>query len=412
MSQAAMENTNQFIQAAIDCLGYSALDQDSLLTAQRETRIEIVMRKDNGDLGHYIGYRVQHDNSRGPFKGGVRYHPLADLDEVRSLASLMTWKTALVNVPFGGAKGGVQVDPKDLTLNELERLTRKFVDQLIGLIGPNLDIPAPDMNTNANTMAWFFDQYSKRAGFTPAVVTGKPLGLHGSPGRDSATGRGCFFAIREVLQNFGENVKGSKFVVQGFGNVGSWAARFIHEAGGKVIAVSDVGGGIFNESGLDIPALMNHVSKNKTIAGFSNSQEIKNEALLELPCDVLVPAALGHVITKENAHQLRAKYILEGANSPVDFDADQILNAKGVHIVPDIWANAGGVTVSYFEWAQNIQAFRWTDERVDTELEAYMVAAFESIKLAMNEFSCPMRTAAFVVALRRVKEAHDLRGLG
>jgi glutamate dehydrogenase (NAD(P)+) len=412
MVMGAFETTNHFLQHAFDLLKIGPRYKTLLVTPSRELRVELAIELDDGSIGHYIGYRVQHDDSRGPFKGGIRFHPDVDLDEVRSLASLMTWKTAVVGVPFGGAKGGIQVDPKKLSRRELERLTRRFVDQLGDLIGPDTDIPAPDMNTNAAVMSWFFDQYSRRRGFNPAVVTGKPVELFGSLGRDAATGRGCLIAIREVLQADGKAVRGTRFAVQGFGNVGSWFARLAHEQGAKIVAASDMRGGVFRGDGLDVPKLFEHARATGSVVDFPGSEPITNDALLTVDCDVLVPAALGHVLTGSNARDVRAKYVLEGANGPTSIEADEILNQRGVVCVPDIWANAGGVTVSYFEWTQNTQKLKWSESQVNTALEEYIVAAHRAIADVVGAHHCSMRTAAFVLGVQRVKEATDLRGLG
>lgn len=412
MSMSATEQTNHFLQQAFDILKLSPRYKTLLVTPSRELRVEIAIEMDDGQIGNYIGYRIQHDNSRGPYKGGLRYHPDVDLDEVRSLASLMTWKTAVVNVPFGGAKGGIQVDPRKLSRRELERLTRHFVDQIGELIGPNEDIPAPDMNTNAGVMAWIFDQYSKRYGYSPGVVTGKPVELHGSFGREAATGRGCLFAIREVLGTDGKKLAGTRMVVQGFGNVGSWYSKLCHEQGARIVATSDVNGGIFNGDGLDIPGLVEHVKTTGSVVGFPGSKPVSNEDLLIADCDVLVPAALGHVLTAQNARDVKAKYVVEAANGPTTAEADEILEKKGVVCIPDIYANAGGVTVSYFEWTQNTQNFRWTEEKVNKQLEEQMVTSHKAIAKTMKEHGCSMRKAAFTLAILRVKEATDLRGLG
>lgn len=412
MVMGAYETTNQFLQQAFELLKLGPRYKTLLCTPSRELRVELVMELDDGSIGNFIGYRVQHDDSRGPFKGGVRYHPDVDLDEVRSLASLMTWKTAVVGVPFGGAKGGIQVDPQKLSRRELERLTRRFVDQLGDFIGPDVDIPAPDVNTNPQVMSWIFDQYSKRRGFNPAVVTGKPVSLFGSVGRDAATARGCLIAIREVLSADGRNVKGTRFAIQGFGNVGSWFARLASEQGGRIVAVSDRHGGIFTADGLDVPKLLEHRQETGSVVGFAGSEPISNDALLGLDCDVLVPAALGHVITASNARDIRARYVLEGANGPTSVEADEILAQRGVVCVPDIWANAGGVTVSYFEWVQNTQKLVWTEEQVNRGLEEHMVGAHRALVAVMNEYRCSMRSAAFALGVQRVKSATELRGLG
>jgi len=412
MTLSAYESTNQFIQQAMVRLKLDAYYTTLLTTPSREIRVELSIELDNGTVGNFIGYRVQHDDSRGPFKGGLRYHPKVEIDEVRSLASLMTWKTAVADVPFGGAKGGIQVDPSTLSRGELERLTRRFVDQLGSTIGPNEDIPAPDMNTNAQVMAWIFDQYSKRNGFSPAVVTGKPLALHGSLGREAATGRGCYFAIREVLKAAGRDFTQQRFAIQGFGNVGSWFAKFVSAAGGKVVAVSDAYGGVQNAQGIDIPALLAHHKVTGQVVNGAGTQPISNEELLVSDCDVLVPAALGHVIDDKNAGQIRARYVLEAANGPVTFEADRILTQRSIVCLPDIWVNGGGVTVSYFEWVQNTQNFKWTEEKVNAELETRIVDAYRAICDMQTELKCNMRTAAFALGVSRVKAATDARGLG
>ncbi len=411
MAMNAYETTNTFVKRAMDALKIDHAYETLLLTPRREVRVELTIRMDDGSLGNFIGYRVQHDHSRGPYKGGLRYHPEVDIDEVRSLASLMTWKTAVVDVPFGGAKGGIQVDPTKLSDRELERLTRKFVDEIHDFIGERVDIPAPDVNTNARVMGWFFDQYSLHHGFSPGVVTGKPVSLHGSLGREAATGRGCLFAIREALAHDGKSVSGTRFAVQGFGNVGSWFARLAHEQGAKIVAVSDVKGGVYSADGLDIPKLVEHVKATGSVVGFPGTKAVTNEEVLAADCDVLVPAALGHVINANVAAEIRAKYVLEGANGPCTLDGADVLDQRGIVCIPDIFANAGGVTVSYFEWVQNLQQHRWTEEKVNEELERHMVAAHKAIRATMSRLGCSMRTAAFALALERVKAATDQRGL-
>lgn len=408
----ACETTNLFVERAFDLLRLPEAYRTLLLTPKRELRVELIIEMDDGSLGNFIGYRIQHDNSRGPFKGGLRYHPDVDLDEVRSLASLMTWKTALVNVPYGGAKGGIQCDPSTLTRRELERLTRRFVESIAIAIGPDMDIPAPDVNTNAQVMGWIFDHYSRIKGYAPAVVTGKPIELGGSLGRDAATGRGCLYVIREVLADAGRKLAGQRVAIQGFGNVGSWLARLLAHEGAKVVAVSDVHGGCFRGDGLDVELLLRHVAETGSVVSFEGSEPISNDELLALECDVLVPAALGHVLTARNADHVRAKYVLEAANGPTTAEADEILERRGVVCVPDILANAGGVAVSYLEWTQNRQVQEWPEERVNKNLEEHMVAAHRAAVRAMQEHHCSLRTAAFVVAVQRVKLATDLRGLG
>jgi glutamate dehydrogenase (NAD(P)+) len=411
MSEKAFKTTNRFLQQALDTLELSEEETVLLRTPSREVKVELIIRMDDGSIGNFIGYRVQHDDSRGPFKGGLRYHPKADLDHVRSLASLMTWKTALIDVPYGGAKGGIQVDPMTLSIAELERLTRRFTQCIHEFIGPTTDIPAPDMNTDASVMAWIFDEYSNHHGFHPAVVTGKPVDLHGSAGREAATGRGAMYAIREVLEHDGRSLEGTSFVIQGFGNVGSWAARLLHEAGAKIVAVSDIKGGIYNPEGLDSLAVLDHAYKTSSVVGYKNSEAISNEDVLEIECDVLVPAAIGNVITAENAHDLKCEYVLEAANAPTSFEGDQILNERGITVVPDIYCNAGGVTVSYFEWAQNIQHFSWPEERINSELEKRMISAHKHILGLKNKYDVSLRTAAFIGAVERVREATRMRGI-
>ncbi len=410
MSQNAFQTTNHYLMQALELLGVGPEYKKLLVTPMRELRVELVIDLDDGSIGHFIGYRVQHDDSRGPFKGGLRYHPEVDLDEVRALASLMTWKTAVVDVPFGGAKGGIQVDPAKLSRRELERLTRRFVELIAPVIGPTADVPAPDMGTNQQVMGWFFDEYSRRFGFNPAIVTGKPVELHGSLGRDAATGRGCSIAAREVLSAAGKRLEGSSFAIQGFGNVGRWLAVFLHEAGARVVAVSDVNGGIFNGDGLDIPTLVAHYAQHGQMADFPRTEAISNASLLTLDCDVLVPAALGGVLHSGNARDVRAKYVLEAANGPTTFEADEILHSRGITCIPDIWANAGGVTVSYFEWVQNTQQLKWTEAEVNIGLEGKMVAAHRALARIVEQHRCSLRTAAFVLGVSRVKQATDLRG--
>jgi glutamate dehydrogenase (NAD(P)+) len=409
--ESAYETTNFFIDQAFSVLGLDPREELMLKTPSRELRVELVIPMDDGTIGNFIGYRVQHDNSRGPYKGGLRYHPEANIDEVRSLASLMTWKTAVVDVPFGGAKGGIQADVRSLSRRELERLTRRFVDQIHVVIGPNEDIPAPDMNTNAEVMAWFFDQYSRHNGFSPGAVTGKPPSLHGSLGRDAATGRGCVYAMREVLEHDGGDISKSSFAIQGFGNVGSWAARLLYDLDAKVVAVTDIKGGIYNPDGLEIPRVIDHVRETGYLEGFPGAEPLTNDGLFDVECDVFMPAAIGHVITAETAPRIKAKYVLEGANGPCSVEGDRILNERGICAVPDIYANAGGVTVSYFEWTQNIQKFHWSEDTVNQRLEERMVRAHKEIRHVMNQYDVSMRTAAFVVAILRVKAATDMRGI-
>lgn len=405
------EATAKYFHRAADLLKLNDRQRTSLITPYREIKVECSIVKDDGTLGTFVGYRVQHDNSRGPMKGGIRYHPQVDIDEVNALAQLMTWKTAVVDLPYGGAKGGISVDPKTLSPAELQRLTRVFTQKLADVIGPYSDIPAPDMGTNAQTMAWIVDEYSKFRGYAPGVVTGKPVELGGSLGRDAATGRGLLFAAECLFADLGKSVKDFTYAVQGFGNVGSWAARLIHAAGGKVVTVSDVTGAVRNPAGLDVPKLYEHAQQTKGVKGFGGGEAYPAEDILADAVDVLVPAALGDVLTAKNADRVKAKIILEGANHPTDIEADAILQKKGVTMLPDIFANAGGVTVSYFEWVQNVQMYRWDEDKVNAELKRTMTKAYADLKATRAKHGCDWRTAAFALAVERVNRASDLRGL-
>uniref|UniRef100_A0A0V0I3U1 Glutamate dehydrogenase n=1 Tax=Solanum chacoense TaxID=4108 RepID=A0A0V0I3U1_SOLCH len=343
-------------------------------------------------------------------KGGIRYHPEVDPDEVNALAQLMTWKTAVANIPYGGAKGGIGCSPSDLSISELERLTRVFTQKIHDLIGIHTDVPAPDMGTNPQTMAWILDEYSKFHGHSPAVVTGKPVDLGGSLGRESATGRGVVYAAEALLNEQGKQIKDLTFAIQGFGNVGSWVAKLIHEIGGKVVAVSDITGAVKNQNGLDIPALLSHKEATGKLNDFGGGDVMSTDELLTHDCDVLIPCALGGVLNRENADHVKAKFIVEAANHPTDPDADEILSKKGVLILPDIYANAGGVTVSYFEWVQNIQGFMWEEEKVNRELKKYMTKAFGNLKSMCQTHSCNLRMGAFTLGVNRVARATQLRG--
>ncbi len=382
-----------------------------LSTPFREMRVEIPLRKDDGSLEVYHGYRVQFNGARGPFKGGIRYHPDVSWHEVCGLAELMAWKTALVGVPFGGGKGGVDVDVKTLSKNELERLTRKFISRIDRILGPYRDIPAPDMNTNAQVMAWIMDEYSSRHGYTLAAVTGKPLSLGGSAGREAATGRGVVMVFVEVARGEKWKLEGMTAAIQGFGNVGSFAAKFLSELGVRVVCISDVSGAYFAGGGIDLAAAHAHTAANGGLGGFTGGEKISNEDLLALDVDVLVPAALGGVLHSGNAGAVRAKIVLEAANAPVTDDADKIFEEKGIFVIPDILANAGGVTVSYFEWVQNIQQFTWDEERVNGELHKIMTKATGEVRALAEKKKVSMRTAAFMIAIERVAEAERLRGV-
>jgi glutamate dehydrogenase (NAD(P)+) len=390
---------------------YDPRTRTMLWTPAREIKVEITIETDQGEIGTFIGYRVQHDNARGPMKGGLRYHPTVNASDVQSLASLMTWKTAVVNIPFGGGKGGVACDPSKLSLRELEIITRKYVEGLDEVIGPYTDVPAPDVNTNSQVMAWIMDQYSKVHGFTPAVVTGKPVELHGSLGRDAATGRGAVLALEALLAHLGRPLEGQRMAVQGFGNVGSHTAVIGAEHGARVIAVSDQYGAVFNEQGLDVPALRDHAAAHKKVASFPGGEAIERDRVLTLDCDVLVLAALGNAINEDNMSEIRADVIVEGANGPITPQADAYLLSRGKSILPDIYANAGGVTVSYFEWAQNIQQFQWSEEQVNTTLKQKMVTAFDDMLVFARNLKTDFRLAAYALALERVRSATIQRGI-
>ena len=416
------EETNPFAIAqhqfdlAADRLDLDVGMRAVLRVPQRELAVNFPVKHDDGSIHVYSGYRVQHNITRGPAKGGIRYHPAVDIDEVRALAMWMTWKCSLVNIPFGGAKGGVVLDPKLLSQNELERLTRRFATEISVIIGPERDIPAPDMNTNAQVMAWFMDTISMNRGYTiPAVVTGKPLGIGGSLGRVDATGRGVSIVTREAAKHLGVRLEKANVVIQGFGNVGSVSAEILAEMGCRIIAVSDVTGGYYNRQGLDIPAMIEHVraSQNRSLAGYEQRgmERTTNAELLELPCDFLIPAALENQITGLNANRIKARILIEAANGPTTPDADEILYDRGVFVVPDILANAGGVTVSYFEWVQGLQEFFWTEEEINERLERIMMRSFATtLELALKE-RISMRLAAYLVSVKRVAEATVLRGI-
>jgi glutamate dehydrogenase (NAD(P)+) len=401
----------QFFERAADHIGLDEDMREILRSSYREISVQVPVRMDSGDIVVFMGYRVQHNGARGPYKGGIRYHSSADLDEVRALASLMTWKTALVDLPFGGAKGGIQCEPHLMSENELQRMTRRFMGAIAYVLGVNRDIPAPDLNTNAQTMAWMMDAYGQRYGYTPAIVTGKPVELGGSLGRDAATGRGVVIVTEETARHLGRPLNGATVAIQGFGNVGSWTARLITELGCKVVAVSDVRGGIYKPDGLDIPRVMTHVTESGSVVDCPGTEPVSNEDLLLLDVDWLIPAALGGVIHARNADKIRAHTVVEAANHPVTPEADAILHDKGIDIIPDIMANSGGVTVSYFEWTQNIQQYRWEEERVNTELRKIMTKMFADVTAFMAAHEkANWREAAFALGVQRVAHAVRLRG--
>ena len=404
---------NQF-EIAANLIGLEPSMQVLLKSPFRTVSVEVPVRMDDGRLEVFRGYRVQHNGARGPCKGGVRYHPEADEEEVLGLATTMTWKTALLDIPFGGAKGGVQVRARDLSQRELEAITRQFTRRIALFLGPYRDIPAPDMNTNPQVMAWMLDEYSAKYGYTPAAVTGKPIALGGSLGREEATGRGVMIIMQSYGRDAGIPIKGGRVVIQGFGNVGAHLALFLHEQGAKVVAVSDVNGGLHNENGLDIPSLFEHTYiRRKPVAEFDGGDAMSDadDEIWKVSCDWLVPAALGSVITKEkNANTIDCKVVVEAANSPTTPIADKILEARGIQVLPDFLVNAGGVVVSYFEWTQNLQQEPWTLEQVNRRLQAKMTKAYEIVRELAESKGVPWRTSALAIALRRVADAEALRG--
>ena len=404
------ESVQYFFHDVADQLGIDDHTRAVLNGTYREIRVQLPLRRDDGTVDTFYGYRVQHNGARGPYKGGVRFHPTADLDEVRALASLMTWKTAVIGVPFGGAKGGVQVDPATLSRSEHERLTRRYMSQVSYIVGVKRDIMAPDMNTNAQTMAWMMDAWGQAHGHEPGIVTGKPLELGGSYGREAATGRGVVMVLEEAAEDRGWDPTELTIAIQGYGNVGSWTARLAAEHGYRVVAVSDVGGAIHAPDGLSIELLDKHVGEAGTVAGFDGAQAIDGDALLELDVDVLIPAALGEVINHTNADDIRAHTIIEAANHPVTPVADATLSNRGVTVIPDVLANAGGVTVSYFEWTQNIQEFKWSEQQVNDELRRHMRAAYRKVRDRAADLETTLRRAAFAIGISEVAEAAHLRG--
>jgi glutamate dehydrogenase (NAD(P)+) len=404
------EAATYFFHQSADRLELEDHMREVLATSYRELAVQVPVTMDDGKVRVYRGFRIQHNGARGPYKGGVRYHESADLDEVRALAALMTWKNALIDVPFGGAKGGVQCEPGLLSSDELERLTRRFTSMISYIIGVNRDIPAPDMGTNAQTMAWMMDAYGHKQGHTPAIVTGKPVELGGSPGREEATGRGVILCAREAAKRRELDFKDARVAVQGFGNVGFWAAVIAIDYGAKLVAVSDVGGGTYNEEGLDLHDLITHRENSVSVADFGGGDEISNDDLLTLDCDILIPAAVHGVINTDNAGDIKAKMVVEAANGPTTPAADKMLEERGATVVPDILANAGGVTVSYFEWVQNIQQFRWEMDQVNFELKKKMTRATANVFSRADEEETSLRDAAFDIAVERVAHAAELRG--
>ena len=393
-------------------LGKLARWVETLKHPKRALIVDIPIEMDNGDVRHFEGYRVQHNLSRGPGKGGVRYHPDVTLEEVLALSAWMTIKNAAVNIPYGGAKGGVRVDPRQLSLNELEKITRRYTSEIGIVIGPTKDIPAPDVNTNAQVMAWMMDTYSANQGGTvTGVVTGKPIELGGSLGRVKATGRGVFLTAREAAKSMGMSLDGTRVAVQGFGNVGSIAAELMAQAHAKVVAVQDHTGSLRNDAGVNIPALIQHVRQTGGIAGHPEAEAIGEEDFWEVPCDIMIPAALEGQVDGPRARRIRARLLVEGANGPVNREADQILRERNINVVPDVIANAGGVVVSYFEWVQDFSSFFWSEDEINLRLETIQLGAFREIQQRALALSVPLRTAAYVIACQRVLQAREERGL-
>lgn len=410
------DNVQAVVKNAAAILGYSHDDYEAVLYPERELKVSIPVRMDDGSVHCFEGYRVQHSTSRGPAKGGIRYHQNVNIDEVKALAAWMTFKCAVVNIPYGGGKGGIICDPSKLSENELRNLTRRFTAMIAPIIGPDQDIPAPDVGTNAGVMGWIMDTYSMLKGHcVPGVVTGKPLELGGALGRHEATGRGVMLTTLNILNALDIPVEGSTAVIQGMGNVGSISAKLIHNAGLKVIAVSDVSCGIYNPEGLNIPEIIEYLSakKGNLLKDYSADgvSYITNEELLELKTTVLVPAALENQINAKNAEKIQAQVIVEGANGPTTVEADEILQKRGIVLVPDILANAGGVVVSYFEWVQNIQSVSWSEEYVNEHLKTIMDQAFQAVWDIAHEKDTTLRTGAYLIAVKRVVDAKNLRGI-
>lgn len=408
------ENALMQLDVAAQYLELDAAIHNKLKYPERELTVNFPVRLDNGSTRMYTGYRVQHCSSRGPCKGGIRFAASVTLEEVKALSMWMTWKCAVLSggIPFGGAKGGVIVDPRALSHSEVERLTRRFTSEISTFIGPDIDIPAPDMGTNAQTMAWMMDTYSMGKGRSvPACVTGKPVSIGGSEGRADATGRGIVFITREAIKDQGKELSDITVAVQGFGNVGGVAARIFHEMGARVVAVSDVQGGLYNARGLNVTALQDAANRDGTLTKHKGGEAITPKALLELDVDVLVPAAVENQITAENASRIQAKVVIEGANGPTTPTADRILHDRGIFLVPDILANAGGVIVSYFEWVQDLQYFFWSEKEVNAKLEDIMVQSYREVRTRARREEVDMRLAAYLIAVSRVADAVTLRGI-
>ena len=403
----------RYFEQAADQLQLREDMRQFLLTPKREVQVQVSVERPDGGIATYIGYRVQHNNARGPMKGGLRYHPDVDLDEVRALAALMTWKTAVVDLPYGGAKGGICIDPRAVSRKELEQVTRVFIDQIHDVIGPRSDIPAPDMGTDAEVIGWMRNQWEKYHGFSPACITGKPVEHFGAKGREEATGRGVGILACKTLSRLGRRPGETRVALQGFGNVGSHAAKFLHEADFCVVAVSDFGGGYYRPNGLHVPDCLRYsLTHNGRLDGYNEADHITNTELLELDVELLIPAAVGGVITHENVDRVQASLIIEAANGPVDPDAARALEERGVVVLPDVLANAGGVTVSYFEWVQNLQQYQWSLDRVRQEMDRVLTHAFEEVWQRSHEHKVSLRTAAYMLGIERVCRAVTLAGFG
>ncbi|MFA5450242.1 MAG: Glu/Leu/Phe/Val dehydrogenase [Clostridia bacterium] len=407
------EQFQENLDKASKVMGYDYNDYAAIRYPERELTVYFPVEMDDGSVKVFTGYRVQHSSVRGPCKGGIRFHPQTDIDEVRALAGWMSLKCAVAGIPYGGAKGGIAFDPKGMSQNEIKKITRRYTAMILPIIGPERDIPAPDVNTNAETMAWIMDTYSMMHGYTiPGVVTGKPISVGGSVGRTEATGRGVMLITKSILARLGKSVKNVKVAVQGFGNVGSIAAKLLYEEGAKVVAVSDMSGGIYSEGGLDIPKLLSALPKGKLLSDIELPyKRIGNKELLTCECDILIPAAMENQINDDNAGDIKAKIIVEAANGPTSTGGDKILEKRGVIVIPDILANAGGVVVSYFEWVQNLQSFSWDEKEINSRLERIMAKAFANVDTIATEKSITYRMAAYVLALKALVEASKLRGI-
>jgi glutamate dehydrogenase (NAD(P)+) len=402
----------QQVDRVIPHLGHLARWAETLKRPKRALIVDVPIELDNGTIAHFEGYRVQHNTSRGPGKGGVRFHQDVTLSEVMALSAWMSVKNAAVNVPYGGAKGGIRVDPKTLSRGELERMTRRYTSEIGIIIGPTKDIPAPDVNTNEQIMAWMMDTYSMNEGATATgVVTGKPVDLGGSLGRREATGRGVYTVGVEAAHHIGLDISQARLAVQGFGNVGGIAAKLFAQAGSRVVAVQDHGGTIFQDSGLDVPALLEHVAQHGTVAGFERAEKISNDAFWDVDCDILIPAALEQQLNANNAGRIKARMVIEGANGPTTPEADDIMQERNILVLPDVIANAGGVTVSYFEWVQDFSSFFWTEDEINARLVRIMKEAFAGVWSVAQDKGVSLRTATFIVACTRILRARELRGL-